>query len=189
MRDLEIRGAGNLLGTAQSGHILAVGFDLYCQLLRQAVAKLRGERKTLRAEAHLELDFVVTSEAAFHAARDAAGLAPAFFPAALVDDPRTRIAAYRELAAVASPREIERLRKAWRDRFGPLPEALDNLVALAEVRVAAAARRVSRVEVRDGKLMLTRNGSYLMSGGRFPRLTADSPASNLRQITAMISRL
>src|SRR5438094_10185449 len=63
MRDLEIRGAGNILGTAQSGHAVAIGFDLYCQLLKQAIAKLKGEKVRARIEVALRLDFVVTNEA------------------------------------------------------------------------------------------------------------------------------
>src|SRR5437870_8949658 len=65
MRDLEIRGAGSILGTAQSGHIMAVGFDLYCQLLKQAVAQRKGEKLRLRLEIDLRLDFVATNEAEF----------------------------------------------------------------------------------------------------------------------------
>src|SRR5438046_9078151 len=65
MRDLEIRGAGSIVGTAQSGHIMAVGFDLYCQLLRQAVAQLKGQKPKLRLDVDVRLDFVVTNEAAF----------------------------------------------------------------------------------------------------------------------------
>src|SRR5437879_4770133 len=63
MRDLEIRGAGSILGTAQSGHITAIGFDLYCQLLKQAVAQLKGEKAGLRLEVDVRLDFVATNEA------------------------------------------------------------------------------------------------------------------------------
>src|SRR5215468_11086912 len=65
MRDLEIRGAGSILGTAQSGHIMTVGFDLYCQLLKQAVAQLKGQKPRLRLDVDVRLDFVVTNEAEF----------------------------------------------------------------------------------------------------------------------------
>src|SRR5437879_9887362 len=65
MRDLEIRGAGSILGTAQSGHIVSVGFDLYCQLLKQAVAQIKGQQPALRMDVDLRLDFVVTNEAEF----------------------------------------------------------------------------------------------------------------------------
>ena len=70
MRDLEIRGAGSILGTAQSGHIIAVGFDLYCQLLKQAVAQLKGQKPRLRLDVDVRLDFVVTNEAEVHRAKE-----------------------------------------------------------------------------------------------------------------------
>src|SRR5213078_3054387 len=69
MRDLEIRGAGNILGTAQSGHIMSVGFDLYCQLLKQAVAQLKGEKSRFRLDVDLRLDFVATNSTSFVATK------------------------------------------------------------------------------------------------------------------------
>ena len=84
MRDLEIRGAGNILGTAQSGHIVSIGFDLYCALLRQAIAKLKGERTRPRAEVTLHLDFVVQREAEFLGKDARSDWAPAFLPSAYI---------------------------------------------------------------------------------------------------------
>src|SRR5213078_2427381 len=87
MRDLEIRGSGNILGTAQSGHIVTIGFDLYCALLRQAIAKLKGERSGKRIEVALRLDFVVSREVEWIGKNAARGVrnaesaqAPAFLP-------------------------------------------------------------------------------------------------------------
>src|SRR5262249_16644398 len=147
MRDLEIRGAGSILGTAQSGHIVAVGFDLYCQLLKQAVAQLKGQKPRLRLEVDVRLDFVVTNEAEFitpptrpngFAASNTLGMGkvtlperiPAFIPVAYVSDPAMRIRSYREIAEITSREQLERLRREWRDRFGPFPPAIDNLFAL-----------------------------------------------------------
>src|SRR5213083_2359879 len=99
MRDLEIRGAGSILGTAQSGHILAVGFDLYCQLLKQAVAQLKGDKVQPRLDVDLRLDFVATNEAEFiqqpkspaSEAGSFPGKIPAFIPNTFVSDPSLRI--------------------------------------------------------------------------------------------------
>ncbi len=189
MRDLEIRGAGNLLGTAQSGHIVAVGFDLYCQLLKQAVARLKGEKPAPRAEVVMALDFVVTNEAAWEALDDKARFSPSFFPTSLLPDANLRIQCHRALAEASSPRETASLRKAWRDRFGPLPPAINNLLVCADIRIAGASRKITRVETREGRLMLTRNGSLLMPDGRFPRLTASDPDLNLRAILDFINQL
>ena len=129
MRDLEIRGAGNILGTAQSGHIVNVGFDLYCQLLRQAVARLRGEKVKPRVETTLDLDFAATNEAAF---REGDSEAPVFLPSAYIREPELRIRAYRDLAEVAAAEHLDKLRAAWRDRFGPLvpPEKIQQCEAV-----------------------------------------------------------
>ncbi|HEX8078412.1 MAG TPA: transcription-repair coupling factor, partial [Chthoniobacterales bacterium] len=117
MRDLEIRGAGSILGTAQSGHIVAVGFDLYCQLLKQAVAQLKGEKSRARLEVELRLDFAATNEAEFVKAGPETRV-PAFIPTSYVTDPVLRIQAYRHLAEVTTREQLDRLRKEWRDRFG-----------------------------------------------------------------------
>src|SRR5437763_2522641 len=96
MRGLEIRGAGSILGTQQSGHIIAVGFDLYCQLLKQAVAQLKGDKVRTRLEVELRLDFVATNEAEF-AQLGPATRVPAFIPATYIGDTALRIHAYRNV--------------------------------------------------------------------------------------------
>jgi transcription-repair coupling factor (superfamily II helicase) len=188
MRDLEIRGAGNILGTAQSGHIVAIGFELYCQLLKQAVAKLKGEKVRPRLETVLRLDFVLTNEAEFLQKSDAQ-LAPALLPTSFITEPQMRIQAYRKLAEIATQEQVDALRKEWRDRFGRAPEAVENLLAMTEMKLAAAARRVSRVEVREDKLMLTRGGDFILIGGKFPRLTVGKSSEKLRQALEMIRAL
>src|SRR5262249_30761440 len=92
MRDLEIRGAGSVLGTAQSGHIMAIGFDLYCQLLKQAVAQLKGRKFQPRLDVDLRIDFVATNEAEF-AQLGPEERVPAFVPAAYISDTGLRIKA------------------------------------------------------------------------------------------------
>ena len=207
MRDLEIRGAGSIVGTAQSGHIMAVGFDLYCQLLKQAVAQLKGQKPKLRLDVDLRLDFVVTNEAEFitPAASNrgfpdvelnvTAGKPslleriPAFIPVAYVSDPAMRIRAYRETAEITSREQLERLRRDWRDRFGPFPPAVDNLVALIEIKLAAAESGVSRVEVRERKVMLTRHGDFILVAGKFPRLIRSKIDQYLPEIVELINKL
>jgi transcription-repair coupling factor (superfamily II helicase) len=206
MRDLEIRGAGSILGTAQSGHIMAVGFDLYCQLLKQAVAQLKGQKPRLRLDVDLRLDFVVTNEAeliappkrenSFPAANDfGVGKAPppdripAFIPVAYVSDPAMRIRSYREVAEITSREQLERLRRDWRDRFGAFPPAVDNLFALVEIKLAAAESGLSRVEVRERKVMLTRHGDFILVAGKFPRLVGSKIDQHLPEIVELIKKL
>ena len=206
MRDLEIRGAGSILGTAQSGHIMAVGFDLYCQLLKQAVAQLKGQKPRLRLEVDVRLDFVVTNEAKFIAppptnngfptptafeGRKASlpERIPAFIPVTYVSDPAMRIRSYREIAEITSREQFERLRREWRDRFGAFPPAVDNLFALVEIKLAAAESGISRVEVRERKVMLTRHGDFILVAGKFPRLVGSRIDQHLPEIVELIKKL
>ena len=192
MRDLEIRGAGNILGTAQSGHIINIGFELYCSLLRQAIAKTRGDKVERRLDVSLRLDFVVTREAEAHARennRTAEAVAFAFLPISYIAESQTRIQAYRRLSEIASQEQLDALRKAWRDRFGPLPETVTNLLLLSEIKIAAAMRKIAVVEVREAKAMFTRGGDYILLGGKFPRLNAKAPDQRLRELAALIRSL
>jgi transcription-repair coupling factor (superfamily II helicase) len=188
MRDLEIRGAGSILGTAQSGHILAVGFDLYCQLLKQAVSQLKGEKSRARLEVEVRLDFVATNEPEFVQLGPEARI-PAFIPTTYVADSALRIQAYRHLAEITTREQWDRLRKDWRDRFGKFPAAVDNLLVLTEIKLAAAKAGVTRVEVREGKLMLTRRGDFILVGGKFPRISTDRIDRQLVGVLDLIKKI
>lgn len=188
MRDLEIRGAGNILGTAQSGQIVNVGFDLYCKLLRSAVAKLKGQGGApLRTPCQLRLDFVVSEENA--PAADSQEAAPAFLPSQYLPDSGGRIEAYRKFHECVEVSDLENLRNEWRDRYGILPQAAENLLLTGEILIEAAARKISEVRTRERKLMLTRRGDYLLVGGKFPRITAGNPNSQLREVLDIVKSL
>jgi len=186
MRDLEIRGAGSILGTAQSGHIMAVGFDLYCQLLKQAVAQIKGQKARWRLEVELRLDFVATNEAEFvHG--DAR--VSAFLPRSYINDTTLRIQAYRRIAEITTAAQLDRLIKEWRDRFGAFPEAVENLITLDRIKLAAAKQEITRVETREDKLMLTRRGDFILVAGRFPRLVAPEIEKRLQEILGLLGKL
>jgi transcription-repair coupling factor (superfamily II helicase) len=180
MRDLEIRGAGNLLGTEQSGHITAVGFDLYCQMLKAATARMQGRRIAPPAEVRLHVDFLCLSEAQYLEIGDG-HMAPAFLPTSYIEDPRLRIMAYRALGEVTTRKELDQLERDWRDQFGVLPVAVENLLLAAGIKLAAAHASITEVEIKDRKLMLTRRGQHMLLSGKFPRLTATSPTLLLRE--------
>ena len=188
LRDLEIRGAGNLLGTEQSGHIAAVGFDLYCQMLKQAVGKMNGRRVPRPVEVALRADFLVMNEALMLDAP--VGVTPAFLPASFIEDAKLRIQAYRALGEVMTRRELDELEAQWRDQFGEkLPHAVQNLLACAALRLAAAHTGVSEIEIKDRKLMLTRNGKYVQLDGKFPRLKEKAGHKMLAEALQMIRSL
>ena len=188
MRDLEIRGAGSILGTAQSGHILAIGFDLYCQLLKQAVSQLKGQKFRPRLEVQTRIDFVATNEAEYLSVEAETHVA-AFVPRSYISDTALRIAAYRQLAEVTTQEQLHRLAKDWRDRFGKFPPAVDNLLLLTEIRLAAAKANIQRVEVREDKLMLTRRGDFILVAGKFPRLSSVTIDQQLGEILALLRKL
>lgn len=186
MKDLEIRGAGNLLGTKQSGHISQIGFELYCQLLRQSVDRLKGRKDAPRGETSFKADFIVFSEAAF-ARADPKDMLPAFLPAAWLEETKVRITAYREISEAATIRALDALEKSWRDRFGRIPEPAARLIEVARIKSLAAAEGIASVEIQGQRLMLHRNGDYiLLEGRRFPRLQSGSPRGKLAEAATML---
>ena len=187
MRDLEIRGAGNLLGTQQSGHIAAIGFDLYCQLLKQSVAKLKGDPAGERIDTSCHIDFLCINEAQYQHAPS--GSLPAYIPAEYMPEARLRITAYRLLAEGTHVRELEQLRRNWKDRFGRLPDSVENLLRCTELKIRAAQKGVSAVEIADNKLMLTRNGKFIQINGKFPRLEGKSGSKRLRKALDLVEAL
>jgi len=162
MRDLELRGAGNLLGSAQSGHIVGVGFELYCQLLKQSISRLKGEENALTVRANVNLDFIYRGEGQAEDAPTAqdgyqtlktveleADDCPpmqARIPATYLEETRLRIDLYRKLAMAETPQRIRELEEDIVDRFGPYPPELDALLKLTLIRCLAEEKRIISVE-------------------------------------------
>ncbi len=132
MRDLEIRGAGNLLGTGQSGHVAAVGYDLYCQMVTEAVAELKGE--PVREPAEIKIDTPTDAH-----------LSPDY-----VEKEELRLEAYRRLAAVTSDGEVDDIATEWEDRYGAIPESAKALLDVARLRAECSRLGVTEVAVVAG---------------------------------------
>jgi transcription-repair coupling factor (superfamily II helicase) len=155
MRDLELRGAGSLLGDEQSGHVAAIGFELYCELLAEAVAELQGSvappSRPVRVDAQVD----------------------AYVPAEYVPLEAVKIDLHRRLALSLGVSELRELRAEVADRFGPLPDAVDNLFAIQEARLLAAELGAEVISLRGAKLTVSplRLGSDEVRGlkGRLPR--------------------
>jgi transcription-repair coupling factor (superfamily II helicase) len=132
MRDLELRGAGNLLGDEQSGHVAAVGFELYCELLAEAVAELQGAppvaAKPVRVEAQVD----------------------AYVPADYVPLEAVKIDVHRRVALAVDRSELREIEAELADRFGPLPEPVSNLLAIQELRLVAAGMGMAVATLRGG---------------------------------------
>jgi len=137
MRDLEIRGAGNLLGAQQHGHIAAVGYDLYSKLLAEAVRELAG------ASTPSTVDPVISVAV------------EGFLPDEYVPEVNQRLALYKRLAGATSDAEGADLRAELADRFGPLPAPADQLLDIVRIRVAARAVGIEKIEAGDGKALVT----------------------------------
>ncbi len=131
MRDLEIRGAGNLLGAEQSGQMAAVGYDMYCRMMREAVAELKGERVERPADTSVEI-----------------GL-NAHVPAAYISDEIQRIEVYKKIAAIDSTRSAKQLKEEIVDRYGKMPRPVENLMLISLLKRFAA---------RAGIISVTRSG-------------------------------
>lgn len=135
MRDLEIRGAGNLLGTQQSGHIATIGYELYCQLLEQAVRRLK--HLPAKHQIHVEVDLPVA----------------AYLPNEYVTDGRQKIDLYRRLTRLERFDQVKEIEDELKDRFGPLPKSAARLISVAELKLEAAIWQVT---------MITMQGKYLV---------------------------
>ena len=134
--DLEIRGAGNLLGKQQSGQIAAVGFELYQQMLAEAVQELRGESIEVEVEPEMQLGI------------------SAYVPAEYVPDENQRLILYRRLSAARTRRDIDELAAELRDRYGPMPPPVDSLLRVMDLRRVLKQHSVQSVHVRDGEVTL-----------------------------------
>jgi transcription-repair coupling factor (superfamily II helicase) len=210
MRDLELRGAGNLLGPEQSGHIVGVGFELYCQLLRQSIARLKGDRAAAAIRASVKLDFVFVGEGepaadrrryedGYTVLRDAelaAGDCPriqARIPFQYIGETRLRLDFYRRLALAGTLAQLRALEGELRDRFGRFGNEVRALLLVTEIRLRAEQKGILTVETEASRLKCQRSprpsGRFVMIGKRFPRLTAPRPLLRLREIAAFLNNL
>ena len=154
MRDLEIRGAGNLLGAAQSGYIGAVGFETYCELLAQAIAERRGKRADVEERREAVIDVKLD----------------AFIPNDYIPQVSQKIGAYQQLANARSEEAVDEFAAGLRDRFGALPEPLRNLIEVTKLRTLALAKRVTRVVVDERRLTLGVGAGFAIDPAAIPKL-------------------
>ena len=182
LRDLEIRGAGNLLGAEQSGHIAAVGFALYCQLLQRTVRSLKGEDLPPLIDVRLDLDFV-------HLVPDTDEENTIAIPYDYVEDERLRLDVYRRVAALARTTDIDALRAEFEDRFGPLPTPVEGLLLLARIRIAAHGKHLAGIETRSGKVMCRGYQGYVKDGAQFPRMNGDAVNERLASLLEIVEDL
>jgi transcription-repair coupling factor (superfamily II helicase) len=156
MKDMEIRGAGNLLGREQSGDIYAVGFDLYLKLLDEAVRRLENSDYEAETETLLELEY------------------SGFIPDSYIDSAQEKMEIYKMIAAIRDKGELERVYAALLDRFGPLPDEAASLLALAEIRIICRELAVSSLKERGGIVRIEFAKVSRVNVDRLVRLMRDS---------------
>ena len=187
LRDLELRGAGNLLGSEQSGHIAGVGFEVYCRLLRESVSRLKGDEIALRPHAVVRLDFLHTDESI---PEDSTSLNMAScLPESYMNEPRLRIDFYRKIAAVMEIESLNDLRSELRDRFGPLPSSVEALFMEVEIKCLAQESGFDLISTKGRELQCRyvrrsfKEGiKYLRKLGNLPCLNEKQPLLKLKEI-------
>jgi transcription-repair coupling factor (superfamily II helicase) len=165
MKDLEIRGAGNLLGGEQSGHIAAVGFDLYVRLVGEAVAEFKGDHSKEIAEVRIDLPV------------------DAHIPHDYIDGERLRLAAYRAMAEATTVADLEAVREELADRYGPLPDAVANLLEVAKLRVELRPYGISEVVLQGDQIRFApvslRESQVLRLQRLFPKSIVKAPVHTI----------
>ncbi len=135
LKDLEVRGAGNLLGSQQSGDILSVGFDLYLKLLDEAIRERNTDAEAAAEdEVYLELEYT------------------GFIPDGYIEEPMEKMEVYKKIAGVSTESQMESLVAEIEDRFGPMPEEVQSLLSLAEIRILARRLHIASMKERRGAL-------------------------------------
>lgn len=157
MKDMEVRGAGNLLGREQSGEIVSVGFDMYLRLLEEAVSERTDEDKKDDApEVFLDLDYT------------------GFIPESYIIDPTEKMEVYKKIASVVTEEDLDRVHSELHDRFGPLPDEVQSLLSLAEIRIICRQLWISSMKERRGVVAVEFGKIAKLSIDKVMRMTGKS---------------
>lgn len=184
LRDLEIRGAGNILGAEQSGHIASVGFGLYCQLLKRTVARMKGEEPPPIVDTALDIDFITLSP------NETDEETSSCIPYRYIDDETLRMAFHRRIAEAGTVADIRSLRAEMEERFGAPPPETRRMLRMAELRILASAAGIKRIEVKDGAVrMVRRDGTQITAGrGILPKISGKNSDSKLASLFRLLPK-
>ena len=186
LHDLEIRGAGNLLGAEQSGHLNSIGFDLYCQLLKQEVAALSGQKLELLPEVDIAIDFV-----SFALRNDTPGTLCCSIPKEYIASERLRFDTYRRLGKLQTEEALNDFEAELRDRYGKIPETTKNLLKVTRIRILTARADYRQLSVINGRVVLNNPGGtiYRLADGNAPRIDyRDSLELRLHHLTSVVRK-
>ncbi|MCH2205937.1 MAG: transcription-repair coupling factor [Lentisphaerales bacterium] len=180
LRDLEIRGAGNLLGKEQSGHIAAVGFEMYCKLLKSSVARLENKKEPLTVT-NVSIDFLPIG---MSEDKESACIPPEY-----IESQTIRLETYQRTAKLDSLKLLNEFCKELRDRFGRFPKTVSFYMKFLEIKVRAQLKRLHAVAVRDGRLYLEGEEGYKKINGKVPVLSEGSTTARLNEILQLLKRI
>ncbi|NMA44164.1 MAG: DEAD/DEAH box helicase, partial [Oligosphaeraceae bacterium] len=183
LKDLEIRGAGNILGEEQSGHIAAVGFDLYCQLLKEAVAKMDNRSIATRREIPVELERVTSSLTAVK------GKVQVGIDAKYIEDEAVRLEIYKRLSQTLSISQCDDFALELRDRFGELPENTRLLLEMQKIKLLGKNLDLLRVSVRENLLIIETNQGLYKIQGKLPRIEASNGEEEIRETIKFLQKM
>ena len=156
LRDLELRGAGNLLGSEQSGHIAGVGFEMYCKLLRESVSRLKGDEIALRPACLVRLDFLHADET--DPEESEPSMLASCLPSTYISEPRLRIEFYRKIANILEIKEIIPLKEELIDRFGQFPPSVEAILLETEIRCLAQEAGFDCISNKENELLCRKVG-------------------------------
>jgi transcription-repair coupling factor (superfamily II helicase) len=185
VKDLEIRGAGNILGAQQSGHINAIGFDLYCQLLKETVSSLNGKKEVnFIPSVDISLDFL---EFGICSNSDKIN---AYLPIEYIDSEILRVEFYRRLSSVSSVREIEDLKREIIDRFGKKPKESENFIAIMKIKLKVGLAGYHSISVSNEHLFIEGGKKNIfMINGKIPRLYEKSPLNKFAEVKRIVEKI
>ena len=161
LKDLEVRGAGNLLGREQSGEILSVGFDMYLRILDDAIAELRPDEQEKSPEVYLELEY------------------SGYIPDSYIAEPMEKMEVYKKIASVTTQEELDQVHLELQDRFGPLPEQVQSLLSLAEIRIICRRLSIASLRERQGSAEIEFSKVSLISAEKVVQLIREG-AGNVK---------
>lgn len=156
MRDLEIRGAGNLLGTEQSGHMMMIGYELYCKLLEEAVGRLGGE---------------MTREEGYEAAMEIE--INAYIPNGYIADELIKLSMYKKIASIKNKQDLDEVMDELMDRFGDVPLVVENLLKISYIKALSEKAGISKIREEKGKFVCEFNEKNCLSAQLLFKLAAD----------------
>jgi transcription-repair coupling factor (superfamily II helicase) len=156
LKDMEIRGAGNILGREQHGQILSVGYDMYLKLLDEAVAELSGREREEAPEVYMELEYT------------------GYVPDSYIPDSMEKMEVYKKIASISTDEELDRVLREIEDRFGPAPDQVHSVLALAEMRVLCRKLFVASLKEKDGTIAVEFSRLSKVSIDRVVRMVKES---------------